>query len=110
MTIPCDADRDRIPQLLSAGRPAPPAGSDPQTYPEAPDAHRVWAEILDDLGACLPDLSRADPDLRPVSGRREEAVAGIEVTDGLHGFSVLAGQGVVAGLPLWRLRYRAPTG
>ncbi|MCD1143919.1 hypothetical protein LQU92_01505 [Kocuria sp. LUK] len=110
VTIPYDADRACTAQLLSAGRLAPPAGSDPQTYPDAPDGHQVWVEILDDLDACLPDLSHTDPDLRLVSARREGAVAEIEVTDGLHGFIVLAGQGAVAGLTLWRRRYRAPTG
>ena len=66
VTVPLTAGRIRIAQLLSevAGPITPPAAQDPDTYPDTPAPQQLWSELLDDLGAYLPDLSHADPDLR----------------------------------------------
>lgn len=86
MMIPLGADRLRITELLSevTGPLTPPFAEEPQTYPDAPTPDQLWAELLNDLGAYLPDLSHADPHLRLVAVRRQELTAGIHVTDGVR--------------------------
>ncbi|GGG63841.1 hypothetical protein GCM10011374_29170 [Kocuria dechangensis] len=85
-TIPLTAGRTRIAQLLArlAGPVTPPVTEDPETYPEAPDPQQLWSELLDDLGAYLPDLSHADPALRLVAVHREGLIARIQVTNGVR--------------------------
>lgn len=84
--IPLGADRLRITELLSevTGPLTPPFAGEPQTYPGAPIPDQLWAELLNDLGAYLPDLSHADPHLRLVAVRRQGLTAGIHVTDGVR--------------------------
>ena len=84
VTIPVSAGRDRIAALLSrfTGPLSDPAAQDAQTYPDAPDPQQLWVDLLDDLGAYLPDLSHADPRLRLVAVHREGMLARIQVTNG----------------------------
>jgi hypothetical protein len=68
-TVPLTAGRARVAELLSrsAGPVTPPATEDPETCPEAPDPPQLRGELLDDLGAYLPDLSHADSGIRVCS-------------------------------------------
>ncbi|MHC5557797.1 hypothetical protein [Kocuria sp. U4B] len=83
VTIPVGADRSRITELLSevTGPLVPPFPGEPQTYPDAPTPEQLWAELLDDLGAYLPDLPHADPHLRLVAVHRQGLTASIHVTN-----------------------------
>ena len=89
VTVPLTAGRIRITQLLSkvAGPITPPAAQDPDTYPDTPAPQQLWSELLDDLGAYLPDLSHADPDLRLVSVHRDGATARIQVANSTRQFT-----------------------
>lgn len=84
--IPFGADRLRITELLSevTGPLAPPFAGEPLTCPGAPIPDQLWAELLNDLGAYLPDFSHATPHPRLVAVRREGLTAGIHVTDGVR--------------------------
>lgn len=86
VSIPFTAGRGRIAQLLSqaAGPLVRPDVEDPHTYPDAPNTEQLWAELLDDLGSYLPDLSHADPQLRLVAVHRDRVNAHIEVTNGVR--------------------------